>query len=198
VLDDDDETLEMLVDIALFEPNQRGRLAFDTFYLRQGQQLDAADRLLAGRMTAAVFSLFRHAGKHEVAGIWLEDLLDQDRRLWLMDEALEQSGRAGMVFGMRLFDAGPFHAGFGIVAPPDEETIAMCVIAKRRDGRVPFRYSLAATLYGDKLRAKLPFDAEQEQIVQALLDSLGTRLGGGVAGGRPKAARKRRPPRGRS
>ncbi len=54
-------------------------------------------------------------------------------------------------FGMCLFDAGEFHVGFGIVVPPDEETTEFSVQSMMRNGRVPFRHSLAATLYGDSL-----------------------------------------------
>src|SRR5271165_6751214 len=59
VLPEDDEAAEMLSDIALFEPNQRGRRAFDTFLSTKARQLKAADLELARRMGDAFFSLFR-------------------------------------------------------------------------------------------------------------------------------------------
>ena len=80
----DDGAMGMLGDVALFEPNQGGRRAFDRFLSEKAPQLDAADFELAQRMGKAFFSLFRCKGKHEVAGIWLEDLLDEGRSLWLM------------------------------------------------------------------------------------------------------------------
>jgi hypothetical protein len=101
------DTAEMLVDVALFEPNQRGRRAFDRFLAERAERLTATDRALAERMAGAWFSIFRVAGRHEVAGLWLEDMLAGDRRLWLVDEALEASAPEGAVAGMRLFDAGP-------------------------------------------------------------------------------------------
>ena len=70
-----------------------------------------------------------------------------------MDEAVEVTAPTGTTFGMRLFDAGEFHVGFGIVPPVDEETIEFCVKSKARGGRSPFRYSIPVTLYGDSLRA---------------------------------------------
>ena len=51
------EAAEMLSDIALFEPNQRGRRAFDVFLAAKARQLDAADVALAQRMGKAFFSL---------------------------------------------------------------------------------------------------------------------------------------------
>jgi hypothetical protein len=165
----DEDALDMLVDVALFEPNQRGRRAFDHFLENGAQRLVPADLELARRMAGAFFSIFRFAARHETAGIWLEDLLEGGRRLWLIDEALDASASDGTIFGMRLFDAGPFHAGFGIVVPADEETIEFCIEARSRGARLPFRHSLAATLYGDSIRARMPPD---ERLIDTLLELL--------------------------
>ena len=170
--DGGDEALEMISDIALFEPNQRKRRAYDRFLAGPAQQLDAPDLALAQRMAGAWFSVFRCAGRHKAAGVWLQDLLDGDRRFWMVDEGLEASAPEGTIFGVRLFDAGPFHAGFGVIAHPDEETVQTCVQMQASSGRTLFRHSLAATLYGDDLRERLPISAEQEELLQVLLGPL--------------------------
>ncbi|EIM24329.1 MULTISPECIES: hypothetical protein [Microvirga] len=149
-------TAEMLVDVALFEPNQRGRRAFDRFLAEKGESMTEVDWALAERMAGAWFSIFRVAERHEAAGLWLEDLLAGQRRVWLVDEALEVSASEDAVIGLRLFDAGPFHAGFGIIVAPDAETLDFCLAAKERGEPLPFRHSLAATLYGDQPRANAP------------------------------------------
>ncbi len=187
--DGQDEAFEIISDVALFEPNQRGRRAYDRFLSGPAQQLDAPDLALAQRMAGAWFSVFRSTGRHAAAGVWLQDLLDGDRRLWMMDEGLEASAPEGATFGVRLFDAGPFHAGFGVIAHPDEETVQMCVQMQASSGRTLFRHSLAATLYGDDLRERLPMSAEQEGVLQALLGPL---LAAEPPGG---PARRKRPPR---
>jgi hypothetical protein len=168
----DEETAEMLADVALFEPNQRGRRAFDRFLSAKAKRLGTTDYALAARMAAAWFSLFRVTGRHETAGLWLEDLLAGTRRLWLVDEALEASAPDGIIVGMRLFDAGPFYAGFGILVQPDEETIEFCLDAKARGGPLPFRHSLAATLYGDQLRAEAPPGPADLALLQTLFEIL--------------------------
>ena len=91
-LPEGDQAAEMLSDIGLFEPNQRGRRAFDVFLASKAR--DAADFELAQRMGKAFFSLFRCTARHGIAGVWLEDLLDRNRSLWLMDEGMEASARA--------------------------------------------------------------------------------------------------------
>ena len=70
-LPEGDQAAEMLSDIALFEPNQRGRRAFDVFLAAKARQLDAADFALAQRIGKAFFSLFRCTARHEMAGVWL-------------------------------------------------------------------------------------------------------------------------------
>jgi hypothetical protein len=150
-LPEEEGPVEMLSDIALFEPNQRGRRAFDVFLGAKARKLDAADFEMAQRMGKAFFSLFRCAARHEVAAIWLDDLLDDNRKIWLMDEGMEASAPIENAFGMRIFDAGEFHVGFGIVAPSDDETTEFSVQGVKRNGRTPFRHSLAATLYGDAI-----------------------------------------------
>jgi hypothetical protein len=145
-----DGFFEMMSDLALFEPNQRGTRPFDRFLERSGQGLAPPDRALAERMAQARYSIFAYAERHEVGGVWLDDLLVDDQTIWLMDEALERSAkRIDGPFGMRVFDAGEFHAGFGIIVPADEDTFGHCVTAGRRGVASPFRHSIAATTYAD-------------------------------------------------
>ena len=151
VLPEEEGSVEMLSDIALFEPNQRGRRAFDVFLSERASRLDPSDAQLAQRMGHAFFSLLRYAGPHESGGVWLENLFDDNRRIWLMDERMEEAAPRAGAFGMRIFDAGPFHVGFGIAAPADEETADFAVQGMKHSGRAPFRDLLAATLYGDSI-----------------------------------------------
>ncbi|MBC4015265.1 hypothetical protein [Siccirubricoccus deserti] len=188
---DDDQALEMLMDVALFEPNQRGRRAYDGFLAKGAAALDAPDRALAEAMAGARFSLFRVAGRHPAAGIWAEDLLAGDARLWLMDKGLEASAPEDAVFGMRLFDAGPFHAGFGIIVPVDEFTLSTARAAAERGNPLPFRQSLAATLYGDVLRETLPPD---EELLDMLEDLLSRAEAAGARPSTPPAPPRSAPP----
>jgi transposase len=72
VLPEGDEAAEMLSDIALFEPNQRGRRAFDVFLDGDATRLDASDFELARRMGNAFFSLFHCTSSREGGGVELE------------------------------------------------------------------------------------------------------------------------------
>ena len=73
---------------------------------------------------------------------------------------------------MRVFDAGELHVGFGIAVPSDDETTEFAVQSMTRNGRTPFRHSLAVTLYGDSLRGRVPLDPEVGDVFSALLAGL--------------------------
>ncbi len=186
-----EQAADMLADVALFEPNGRGRRAYDRFLAGRASRLDAEDRVLAERMGAAWFSLFRVADRHPAAGVWLEDLLADDRRLCLVDEAFEGSAAEGVIVGLRVFDAGPFHAGFGIVTRPDADAVAFCLAARAEGRPPPFRHSLAATLYGDQLLAQAPFDPADLALLQTFR-ALRPMAGGLRAGAVSRAAPRRR------
>jgi hypothetical protein len=146
-------------------------------------------------MGDAFFSLFRYAGPHESGGIWLDNLFDDNNRLWVMDERMEETAPSAGAFGMRIFDAGPFHVGFGIAAPTDEETAEFAVQGMKHSGRAPFRDSLAATLYGDSIHG---IDYLALEIDEAVFDSFTTKFLSNAssqqpsAGGPPKRRGRRR------
>jgi len=91
-----------------------------------------------------------------------------------MDESMEAAALRDGAFGMRVFDAGEFHVGFGIAVPSDDETTEFTVQRMTRNGRTPFRHSLAVTLYGDSLRARAQLAPESEDaltVLSALIES---------------------------
>jgi hypothetical protein len=95
-----------------------------------------------------------------------------------MDEGMEVSAPAQGAFGMRIFDAGEFHVGFGIVALSDDETTEFSIQGVARNGRVPFRHSLAATLYGDTLYGSGLMSPElDEGFTYALAELIESRAG---------------------
>jgi hypothetical protein len=158
--------IEMLGDVALFEPNQRGKRAYDRFLKTQADQLEPEDRDVAQRMANAFFSIFEVTGRHDIAGVWLKDLLVDSEPIWLMDESMEASAPDGIMVGMRLFDAGSFYAGFGIVVPVDAELVQLTRMSPAAPGQRPFGRRLVPMVYGDEI-----YKAEVVTLVEEMLGS---------------------------
>jgi hypothetical protein len=128
-LDEHDDLLEeaqhaeMLMDVALFEPNQSGKRTYDRFVKGSARKLAPEDQTVARFLESAFFSIFRVEARHDAAGLWLEDLLNDGPPIWIVDEGMEASARDGLCFAARLFNAGDFHAGLGIIIPLDDDSI---------------------------------------------------------------------------
>jgi hypothetical protein len=106
-----------------------------------------------------------------------------------MDEGMESSASTSGAFGMRVFNAGDFHVGFGIAVPSDDETTEFTVESMTRNGRTPFRHSLAVTLYSDSLRQHALLGPESEDAFTLLSTLIGSEAG---SRHRTAAAAKRR------
>jgi hypothetical protein len=89
-----------------------------------------------------------------------------------MDESMKGPASTQGAFGMRIFDSGEFHVGFGIAVPSDDETTEFSVEGVARNGRTPFRHSLAVTLYGDSLSGRTPLSLQAEEAFTSLLAGL--------------------------
>ena len=88
-----------------------------------------------------------------------------------MDESMELRFN-GWRFWHGVFDAGEFHVGFGIAVPSDDETTEFSIEGVTRNGRTPFRHSLAVPLYGDNLRGRTPLNLEAAEAFTLLLRKL--------------------------
>ena len=112
----------MLTDAVLFEASPAGNRVIDHYVTGL---VDRRERAFAKRIAKGIFSIWRILEPHPQGGLWVEDALGFRKRRHLMDEALEKSASAEMLLAMRLLDAGPFFAGFGIVIQVSELATVM-------------------------------------------------------------------------
>ncbi len=138
----------MIYDLALFEPNDRGVRPFDRFLSGPARTLPEPEQDLAHRMGAGFYSLFRFTAKHEGGGMWVEDILDDDRRIWVMTPPMDGQASTPAFLAMRLFDSGPFHLPLSVALSASERLVRGCSAAKKAMGHLPFPRALAATIYG--------------------------------------------------
>ncbi|MEN3234192.1 hypothetical protein PUR29_11325 [Methylobacterium ajmalii] len=97
------------------------------------------------------------------------------------------------VTGMRLFEARPLHAGFGIIVEPRDDLVAFCTRAAARSNRLPIRHSLAAALYADDIQDRSPTFCEDVDVHEAVVEALTRQatLPRGTSVARPRRARRR-------
>ena len=151
-IDAGEDDIEMLADVALFEPDLKGMRVYDRFLKAPAmRRLAPADQDIARKMATAFFSFFHVAGRHEVAGLWLEDILSKNRRIWIVDEGLEASAPTGLCFAARLFDAGDFHAGFGIVIPLGDATLEAYISLSTMPGMAAGGGALTPYIYANAI-----------------------------------------------
>ena len=139
---------QMVCDLALFEPNDRGVRPFDRFLAGPGRTLPEREKDIAARMANGFFSVLQSTGKRENGGIGAKNLLRDDQPLWLMEKRFDTLDSLPELFGMRVFDMGPFHAVLGPLAALKERLAHTCAVFQKAEGHHPFRRSLAATIYG--------------------------------------------------
>jgi len=151
VAEEDTEGFEMAMDVALMEPNPLGVRPFARFLERHPASLTDDERALAERMKGAWFSLFRVVAPHASGGLTVLDLVNDDRELWIMDRGLGQTAKPGMILAMRVFDAGPFHMGFGLVVVLDDMSAMILRSVAGTDWSRSFRMPMSAVLYGHRL-----------------------------------------------
>jgi hypothetical protein len=164
----DEATIDMLVDLSFYEPNERGVRPYDRFLSGPALTLPEREQDVARRMGRAVFSIFRLAEKHETMGTWVEDVLDNGRRTWLIDLDVPELEPSHTFFATRIFDAGPFHAMLSVITSLSDR---MVNVFKRAEatGRRRYRRSLAATIYGlTELRGLPPTNAVARKFVAEL------------------------------
>ena len=110
----DSDALDMLTDVVLFTADSSGERIIDRY---AAALTNRRERAFARRLARGVFSIWRVIGRHPYGGLIVEDALASRNPKRLMDEALEKFASPGALVAMRLFDAGDFLAGFGIVIP---------------------------------------------------------------------------------
>jgi hypothetical protein len=118
----DEGELAFAFDLAIYTaPPGRSR-AIDRVARQHASLKTKAVLVLNGLMRAWV-SVFRVVGAHPEAGLVLEDTL-LGGEVWLVDEALEELGQPGTVFGARIARIWGFAITCGVVARLDEPMLA--------------------------------------------------------------------------
>lgn len=110
------KTLSPAFDVVIYGPPVEGKSMIDRYIKAQRSRLDTMQIVVLNAMRKARFSIYKVLGKHEVAGVWLDDTISGEK-IWLIDRGLEASAKEGMLLGFRLFKVTDFWMSTGVFVP---------------------------------------------------------------------------------
>lgn len=111
------------LDLALYGLDEKGRSAISRHLEAWPDRLDMYERSVFDAMSRSRFSVFEVAGRHEIAGVFLNDLFT-DEELWLVDHGLETSAPDGLRMALRLIRPDDFWMTTGAQAIVTDEAWA--------------------------------------------------------------------------
>ena len=117
VIEAGDDEMTLVSDLAVYGRVAGSTRAIDRYARAVAGSLDTFDKDLLEALRRSWFSVFRFTSRHPIAGWYVDDRLLDRTGLWLMNEALERSARAGMGLGARVFEFGSFVVTTGGAAP---------------------------------------------------------------------------------
>ena len=117
VIEAGDDEMTLVSDLAVYGRVAGSTRAIDRYARAVAGSLDTFDKDLLEALRRSWFSVFRLTSRHPIAGWSVDDRLLDRTGLWLMNEALERSARAGMGLGARVFEFGSFVVTTGGAAP---------------------------------------------------------------------------------
>lgn len=132
----------LILDTALYsrpgDPFSRARRkrAIDRYAPKAANWDDPIEAAIAAKLPDAFFSIVQVERTERDGRIFVRDLMDDGRRLVVMDQGLASSASAGMLIAGRLLDLGPWLIGFGIVLPLRRSEAAAILIASSHDGEL--------------------------------------------------------------
>ena len=115
VIEAGDDEMTLVSDLAVYGRVAGATRAIDRYARAVAGSLDTFDKDLLEALRRSWFSVFRFTSRHPIAGWYVDDRLLDRTGLWLMNEALERSARAGI--GARVFEFGGFVVTTGGAAP---------------------------------------------------------------------------------
>lgn len=113
---DDPSEITLLFDLAVYTGKAGRSRGIDRYARHAGLTLSGDETMMLHAAQNSRFRLWRIEGPHEIAGLWVTDITSGDR-IWLIDEGLEASCQAGLIFAGRLMVVDDFVMTCGVLVP---------------------------------------------------------------------------------
>jgi phosphoribosyl-dephospho-CoA transferase len=108
--------MTLLFDLAVYTGKAGRSRGIERYARSVGPTLTGDEAMMLRAAQAAQFRIWRVERPHEIAGLWVVDIILGDT-MWLIDEGLEASCRTGLVFAGRLMAAEDFVMTCGVSVP---------------------------------------------------------------------------------
>jgi len=108
--------MTLLFDLAVYVGKSGRSRGIERYARSVGPGLTGDEAMMLRAAQAARFRLWRVDRPHETVGLWVADIIGGDT-MWLIDEGLEASCKAGTVFAGRLMAVDDFVMTCGVAVP---------------------------------------------------------------------------------
>ncbi len=108
--------MPLLYDLAVHTGKAGRSRGIDRYARSVGPTLTGDEAMMLHAAQAARFYLWRIERRHEIAGLWVTNIVSDDW-MWLIDEGMEASCEVGHVFAARLVTVDDFVMTCGVSVP---------------------------------------------------------------------------------
>jgi hypothetical protein len=119
---DNDEEMMLVFDLAIYTAKEGRSRAIDRYAKALPSPAGSDEARMLEAMRQATFSVWEIEHHHESTGLVVTDVL-RENEVWLIDEALEKSAKAGTMFASRLCSIDGFAMTSGVVVPVIDEIV---------------------------------------------------------------------------
>jgi len=113
---DSPSEMTLVFDLAVYGGKAGRSRAIERYARRVAPELTGDESMMLRAAQAAQFRIWRVDRPHEIVGLWVVDIILGDT-MWLIDEGLETSCQAGLVFAGRLMAVEDFVMTCGVSVP---------------------------------------------------------------------------------
>lgn len=123
---DSQSEMSLLFDLAVYTGKAGRSRGIERYARHVGSTLTGDEAMMLRAAQTAQFRLWRIERLHEIVGQWVTDIVSGGS-MWLIDEGMEASCRAGLVFAGRLMAIDDFVMTCGVPVPLSVASLAAAV-----------------------------------------------------------------------
>jgi hypothetical protein len=136
IMAESEDELTLAFDLAIHTATAGRSRAIDRYARSTALPTGSDEGIMLEAMRSAQFAIVAVENRHPTAGLIVTDML-RNADLWLMDEGLERSLRAGDMFATRYYKPADFAMTAGVCIPLDLDLLEVATMTVPQLGRLP-------------------------------------------------------------